>query len=110
MAPPSAPAFSGGEKLQAALAAIDGKLARADGPYRLRVGFLEDAAYPDGKSVAYLAAIQEFGAPRARIPSRPFFRNMVAAKKAEWPAAVTELMRSTNYDSKQVLTQAGFAI
>ena len=29
----------------------------------LRVGFLEGATYPDGTSVAMVAAIQNFGAP-----------------------------------------------
>ncbi|HCR5812727.1 TPA: hypothetical protein OO304_003822 [Shigella flexneri] len=36
---------------------------------KLKVGFLEGATYPDGTSVAYIAAVQEFGG-RAVIPAR----------------------------------------
>lgn len=49
----------GGERLVARLREIAAKVAQ---PAQLRVGFLADARYPDGKSVAYIAAIQEFGA------------------------------------------------
>jgi len=59
------PNVSGGEKLAAALTRMSRQLAR---PAALRVGFLEGATYPDGKSVAMIAAIQEYGAPRARMP------------------------------------------
>ena len=47
---------------------------------KVRIGFLENATYPDGKPVAMIAAIQEFGAPARNIPPRPFFRQMIAAK------------------------------
>lgn len=41
----------------------------------VEVGFFESAKYPTGQNVAYIAAIHEMGAPRRKIPSRPFFRN-----------------------------------
>lgn len=50
---------SGGERIAQRLREI---AARLDQPAKLRVGFLSSARYPDGKSVAYIAAIQEFGA------------------------------------------------
>lgn len=40
--------------------------------------------YEDGTSVAYVAAIQEFGAPAASIPPRPFLRPTVAEDKDKW--------------------------
>jgi hypothetical protein len=83
---------------------------RVSQPWGLRVGFLENATYPDGKPVAMIAMIQEFGAPRAGIPPRPFFRNMIAAKQGEWPAAVGDLIVDNDYDVRAALDQAGFAI
>ena len=92
----------GGDKLENALRDV---AARLGGKKTLRVGFLEDATYPAGKpkalraaykarkkagekgavggalygtSVAMVAAIQNYGAPRAGIPPRPFFNNMIA--------------------------------
>lgn len=55
---------------------------------QVRVGFLENATYPDGTSVATVAAAQNFGAPSRNIPPRPFFSNMVEEKQHEWPEAL----------------------
>jgi|WetSurMetagenome_2_1015567.scaffolds.fasta_scaffold00813_7 hypothetical protein len=76
----------------------------------VRVGFLENAVYPDGTPVAMIAAIQDGGAPGAGIPPRPFFRNMIAAKKGEWPAAIAGLLKDNNYDAVRTLDQTGAAI
>lgn len=57
-----------------------------------------------------IAAIQEWGAPRAGIPPRPFFRNMIAAKSPEWPDAIANLMREHNYDMAKVFALVGEAI
>ena len=51
--------FSGGDRLNAALDRI---IERTRGAPAVKVGFLSDATYPDGTSVAYIAATQEFGA------------------------------------------------
>lgn len=76
----------------------------------VRVGFLEGATYPDGTPVAMVAAIQDFGAPRAGIPPRPFFRNMVAAKSPSWPAAVEANLKKTSYDVDKTLALVGEGI
>ena len=76
----------------------------------VKVGFLAGATYPDGTSVATVAAIQDFGAPRAGIPPRPFFRNMVAAKKDEWPAAIEQNLVATGYDVDATLARVGEGI
>lgn len=47
-----------------------------------KVGWFPGATYPDGTKVAYVAAIQEYGA--GPIPPRPFFRTTVADRKAAW--------------------------
>jgi hypothetical protein len=76
----------------------------------LRVGFLENATYPDGKPVGMIAAIQDFGAPRANIPPRPFFRNMIADKSPEWPKAIAVLLKKHHYDVTATFDEAGAVI
>jgi hypothetical protein len=100
-------AIKGGDKLVAALAKISAGVSK---PATLSVGFLEGATEPDGTSIPMIAAIQEFGAPKAKIPPRPFFRNMVAAKSPEWPKAVGDLLKETDYDAVKTLGQAGEGI
>lgn len=97
---------TGGDKFAAAMQEIADML----GNNSLRVGFLEGATYPDGKPVAMIAAIQEYGAPNAGIPPRPFFRNMIANKSSEWPTAIAGLLRANNYDAEKVLQLTGEAI
>jgi len=99
--------ISGGDKLQAQLDKIAAAATKAS---TLRVGFLENAAYPDGTKVAMVAAIQEFGAPRVGIPPRPFFRNMIRKKSPEWPKAIANLLKANDYDARLTLMQAGDAI
>jgi hypothetical protein len=99
--------FTGGQRMERALQDIATRLGRKA---TLRVGFLENAKYPDGTSVAMVATIQDFGAPRAGIPPRPFFRNMVAAKAPEWPAAIEATLVHNNYDAQRILNQVGEAI
>lgn len=88
----------------------------------LRVGFLEGADYPgtavknrEGKmvktstvSVATVAASNEFG--NGRAPPRPFFRNMIAEKKAEWAPGVATQFKLNNYDVEKTLNVVGEAI
>ena len=99
--------LKGGEGLEKALSEIAKKISRASS---VDVGFLEGSTYPDGKSVPEIAAIQEFGAPRAGIPPRPFFRTMIEAKSPEWGDAVGNLLVSNNYDAAKTLGQTGAAI
>ena len=59
-----------------------------------KVGFFPGAAYEDGTPVAYVASIQEFGAPDQNIPPRPFMRPTVEDKKGEWSAAIADGIRA----------------
>jgi hypothetical protein len=97
----------GGTKFENALAVLAAKLAK---PRTLRVGFLEGATYPNGKSVALIAAIQNFGAPRANIPPRPFFSNMVAKKSPQWPSGLARQLKATGNDVDAALALTGEAI
>lgn len=99
--------ISGGDKLLAALSDMADKVSR---PGTLRVGFLENATYPDGKPVAMIAAIQNWGAPRAGIPPRPFFSNMVRAKSPGWGKDVATALVRTSYDARLALRLVGFNI
>ena len=97
----------GGSKFQSKLNELTIKLVRTP---KLRVGFLEGSTYPDGTSVPLIAAINEFGAPSRGQPPRPYFRNMIAAKKKEWAPAMAALMKANNYDTEKVLNLTGEAI
>ena len=98
---------SGGDKFGLVLSRIAEQLSSASA---VEVGFLENSTYPNGTPTALVAAIQEFGAPKAHVPPRPYFRSMIAAKKGEWPEAMAGLMRKYNYNARQVLAQTGMAI
>ena len=67
----------GGEKLQEYIDRLATSVARDP---KVDVGFLEGALYPDGTSVALVAAVNEFGAPSRGQPPRPYFRRMIAAR------------------------------
>lgn len=99
--------LKGGDKLEKALAKIAAQLATGD---TVAVGFLENAKYPDGTPVAMVAAIQDFGAPKARIPPRPFFRNMIAAKSSQWPGAIAQQLKVNGYNANRALRTVGEGI
>lgn len=55
----------GGDKFDARLKELAGRLGKAKS---VSVGFLESKTYPDGTPVAYIAAINEFGAQIEKSP------------------------------------------
>jgi hypothetical protein len=99
--------FRGGDKLASRLKAIAEKLSQ---PKTLRVGFLEGATYPDGQSVAMVAALDEFGhqAPNGEMVGPwPFFRNMVHDESPSWAGKIARGMKANNYDVDKTLGQVG---
>lgn len=54
-----------------------------------KVGWFQTAHYKDGTSVAYVAAIHEFGVPEKNIPPRLGMRATADEKRAKW-AGVAE--------------------
>lgn len=101
------PAWRGGDGFRKAMSELGRGL---ENPPKLRVGFLSGATYPDGTPVAFIALIQDGGAPRAGIPPRPFFRNMIAKKQGEWPPAIGQLLVDHDWNVQKVLELAGDAI
>lgn len=96
--------MKGGEKLTKYLQGI---ITRARSPDLLRVGFLQGSTYPDGTSVPMVAAIQNFGAPAAHIPSRPFFSNMVKEKSPKWGDSLAKVLKAADYDKDVALARMG---
>ncbi len=94
----------GGKKFQEALDQLAKKISK---PGTLKVGFLEKARYPDGTSVAMVAAIQEFGAPKAHIPPRPFMRTMISKHEKEWGKGIARVLKNNNYDVDLTLRLTG---
>lgn len=101
------PTMKGGTKFRAVLNKMAAKLSK---PGTVRIGFLENSTFPDGTSIPMVAAIQEFGAPRAHIPPRPYFRTMIANKSPEWPDAIAHNLKATDYDVNRTLSLVGEGI
>ena len=98
----------GGEKLNAKLKEMSDKVSKGTS---LKVGFMAGATYPKGGiPVAAVAAILEFGAPRASIPPRPFFRNMIAAKSPSWPTAIRAQLEDSDFDAARAMDRVGQGI
>lgn len=99
--------LSGGDKLEQKLAEIASKIAKGG---TLRVGFLEDSKYPDGTPVAYIAAIQNFGAPAKGIPPRPFFTKFITDNSDKWGDALGRILQNTEFDVEKALNQMGMGM
>lgn len=97
---------SGGAGLDEAMRRIGERMKSA----QVRVGFLEDATYPDGTKVATVAALNNFGAPAAGIPPRPFFSNMVADKSPAWGDRFAQVLEHAGYDPDVALERMGLGI
>lgn len=95
---------SGGDKLEAYLASVASKVSNASA---LSVGFPGGATYPDGQSVAMVAAIDEFGAPSRGQPPRPFVRRTVAKHGGEWGGQIGTLLNANDMDAAKTLGQMG---
>lgn len=96
---------TGGPDLDRAFKKIGDSIGKAR---EVRVGFLEGATYPDGTSVAEIAAIQNFGA--TDIPARPFFSDMIANKSPAWGERFAKVLRLCDYDTDAALARMGEGI
>lgn len=99
--------LSGGDGLRAKLDEIKAKVGDGD---LLRLGFLENATYPDGTPVAYIAAINEYGNPGNNQPPRPFFRQMIAAKSPGWGVRMAGVMKANGCDVAKAFNVMGEGI
>lgn len=96
--------LSGGGKLGAYLRDMASRLGS---PQEVRVGFLEGATESDGTSMPMVAAINEFGAPAAGIPARPYFRGMITAHQGEWGGQLGKVLVTQDYDATAALGLMG---
>lgn len=80
------------------------------GRVELRAGILEEAKYPDGTQVAQVGYIQEYGAPEAKIPPRPFFRAVINEGKQTWPSILAAGVEHYQGDVKSALALLGAQI
>ncbi|CQH41492.1 hypothetical protein [Yersinia frederiksenii] len=76
---------------------------------QVKAGFIDGATYPDGTSVAMVAAINEYGNPSNNQPPRPFFRNAISEKSGDWAETVARGIRA-GIDTAQVLEVVGAQI
>lgn len=76
-------------KLEAKLKEISDRLSEFDNQ-EARIGWFPSAKYEDGTHVAQAAMINEFGAPAAGIPARPFFRPTIDDKRSEWTQSIAK--------------------
>lgn len=97
-------ALSGGDALERHLAEIAERLGNGD---VLRVGFLENASYPDGTPVALVAGANEFGDPGRNRPPRPFFRNMITDRSQMWPRELGSILQASGFDAARSLGLMG---
>lgn len=95
---------SGGDALAAKLRELGDKMSKA---HEVRVGFLETATYADGTPVAMVAAINNFGAPEAGIPARPFFSDMIADNKDGWGDSFGDIIKAVDFDAQKALELMG---
>jgi hypothetical protein len=101
--------FSGGSLLESHLRELSKKFEKA---HKLRVGFLEGSTYPDGTSVAMVAAVNEFGQTRIHPnqPPRPFFRRMIAENSPSWGPALAKMLSENGCDAAKALDLLGAEI
>lgn len=113
--------FTGGEALEKRLAEMAANLEKGAA---VRVGWpgpsdpgesadgedKKGATEPNGALTAAVAFMQEFGAPRAGIPPRPFFRTMIADKSPTWGDRVAAGLKASDFDSEKALGLVGLSI
>lgn len=92
----------GGNKAQGYLAAISQQLG---GGATADVGFPENAKYPDGTSVAMVAALNEFGTRTQ--PPRPFFRNTIDERAGAWAHNTGVALKRTKYNAAAAMALVG---
>lgn len=77
-----------------------------------QVGWFESAKYENGTQVAYVAAIQEYGATSPPIPPRLGMRSTIVAQEARWGKLMEQevrklLTQDSGHTPQQVMTRMG---
>lgn len=82
------------------------------GAFQAKAGWIEKKNYPDGTSVAMIAAQNEFGNAAKNIPPRPTVRPAVADNQKNWEAIAAQganrvlAGKATAYDVMDAIAQA----
>lgn len=97
----------GGDRAVSVLADIGRSLSPTGGTAFVKVGFLEGATYPDGTTVAEVAAYNEWGVPSRGQSPRPFFRNMIADHQGEWGDNLAKILASNGENGPNALALMG---
>ena len=71
----------------------------------VEVGFFEDARYPDGTPVAFVALVNEFG--MGSRAERPFFRRSLASANDDMRRAIRTHTKGGDFDPLPALERAG---
>lgn len=77
----------------------------AKGKKFVRAGFIDEATYPDGTSVAQVAYWNEYGTETS--PPRPFFRQAVRENSSKWQQIIASLLTRGETDLDFVLDHTG---
>lgn len=77
------------------------------GNLSVTAGFYAQATYPDGTSVALVAAVNEYGAPSRGQPPRPFMRDAVRKYGPTWPDALAAALKQTGGDAEKAMNAVG---
>jgi hypothetical protein len=104
--------LKGGTQAKRYLEAIQQAVGGASG---VRVGFLENATYPvtgtqAALHVAQVAFWNEFGAPGAGVPARPFFRGMIGNKLGDWGDRFGSHLKAADFDAPTAFEAMGTEI
>jgi len=91
------------DKVEKALSSIAEKMEGS-----LKVGWMENAKYPDLTYVAQVAAWNEYGTSKS--PPRPFIRNMINKESDKWADTIQRAATAFDYNGHQVLSQMGLVI
>lgn len=94
--------IKGGDALKGALEKI---AAAASSKAVAEIGFMENATYPDGTKVAFVAAMNEYGDKNR--PPRPFFSDTVAKRGAAWGHNLGVALKKFNFNAGAALALTG---
>ena len=99
-------AFSGGARLTGLLTRIKESF---EGEHQVRVGFLEgsNCGIDNDQPAPEIAFILETGAPKAGIPPRPFFHQMIADNSTTWGKSAVAFFKANEYDLDSTLAGVG---
>ena len=102
-------ALIGGDKLKKKL---DDMVKNLGIERSVSVGFHENSkcGWDMDASAPQIAFIQEFGAPAAHIPPRPFMRTFVQIDSARWGKILGVAVKEKNYNSEQAMGLLGLAM